>query len=300
MIYYLLIVLSVILFGGSFWFKDIYRKKRGSGLKISMEATCIGAIAGLVILFIVSGFSFEFTGFTLLMAFLASLNSIAFAYCSFKALDYINLSLFSLFAMLGGMVLPFLQGILFYSERLTLAKGACVLFISIALALTAEKGEKKNGAPFYVGVFLLNGMAGVLSKIFTASNLPKTSSVGYSIWISITTALLSGILWLSLSLSKKHNPSSKESINNVGSKTNRLLSYGIGAMSGAINRVANFLLVFALLYVEVSVQFPMVTGGTMIVSTLLCFLGDKKPNKKEILSVLLAFIGTLLLFIIPI
>ena len=66
-----------------------------------------------------------------------------------------------------------------------------------------------------------------------------------------------------------------------------------------VNKVANFLLVIALGYVDASVQYPMVTGGTMVVSTLLSCFGDKKPNKREILSVGLAFVGMLLLFLIP-
>ena len=67
-----------------------------------------------------------------------------------------------------------------------------------------------------------------------------------------------------------------------------------------MNKIANFLLVLALAHVDVSVQYPMVTGGTMIVSTVICFFGDKKPSKKEILSVAFAFVGMLALFLIPV
>jgi hypothetical protein len=75
-----------------------------------------------VILLAVNGFRIEFAPFTLLIASLAALNSIAFAFCSFKALDSIDLSLFSLFSMLGGMLLPFFQGILFFYEPITVSK----------------------------------------------------------------------------------------------------------------------------------------------------------------------------------
>ena len=101
--YYVLIIISVVMFGGGFGLQDMYRKKRGSGFKISMESTCIGALAGLVVLLAIDGFAFEFTPFTLFMASLVAINNMAFTFCAFKALDYINLSLFSLFAMLGGM-----------------------------------------------------------------------------------------------------------------------------------------------------------------------------------------------------
>ena len=77
-------------------------------------------------------------------------------------------------------------------------------------------------------------------------------------------------------------------------------SLAIGAASGITNRLANLWLVVALSHVDASVQYPMVTGGVMIVSTLICFFGDKKPSKKEIISVLVAFIGMLSLFAIPV
>jgi hypothetical protein len=44
----------------------------------------------------------------------------------------------------------------------------------------------------------------------------------------------------------------------------------------------------------------MVTGGTMIVSTLICFFGDKKPSKRELVSVAFAFLGMLALFAVPV
>ena len=306
-IYYGLIILSVVMFGGGFALQDVYRKKRGSGLKISMESACIGSLAGLLVLLAVNGFSFEFTWFTLFMATLSALNGIAFTFCAFKALDSINLSLFSLFSMLGGMALPFFQGILFYGEGFTVAKGVCVAFICAALALTIEKGEKKKGTIFYIGIFTLNGMAGVLSKLFTASDFPKSSAAGYTVWISVATVVLSGIAWGVLTLLeklKKENQSSNDKTENtqtlVTNKKTLYQSYGIGALYGAINKVANFLLVLALAHVDASVQYPMVTGGTMIVSTLLCYFGEKKPSKKELLSVGLAFVAMLALFLIPV
>lgn len=286
--YYALILLSVVMFGGCFALQDVYRKMRGSGLRISMEAACVGAAAGLVVLLVVNGFRLEFTPFTLIMALIAAVNGIAFTFCSFKALDVINLSLFSLFSMLGGMVLPFVQGIVFYGERITVAKVVCVVFICAALSLTVTRGEKKRGYIYYVGIFVLNGMSGVLSKLFNELPFEKTSAAGYSIWMAIGTVVLSGMIWLILL--RKKNPDEPRYT---------LFAGIVSAVSGGVNKIANFLLVLALVHVDSSVQYPMVTGGVMIVSTLICFFGDRKPSKKEMLSVGLAFLGMLALFIIP-
>ena len=294
-VYYIWILLSVVMFGGSFALNDIYRKQRGSGLKISMEAACIGALAGCAALLVSGGFALACTPFTLLMATCAALDAIAFTFCSFRALDYVNLSLFSLFAMLGGMALPFLQGILFYGEGFTIAKGVSVLFICIALICTVERGSRKKGTVYYIGVFLLNGTAGVLSKLFTESDLPKTSVTEYSVWVAIVSIVLSGGAWIALALLERHRGRAEAVTGKV-----RLRSCGVCALNGVVNKLANLLLVFALVHVDASVQYPMVTGGTMIVSTVLSCFGSRKPSKREILSVALAFVGMLSLFIIPV
>ncbi len=79
-----------------------------------------------------------------------------------------------------------------------------------------------------------------------------------------------------------------------------LKSTAIGVLSGTGNKVANFLLVIALSHVDASVQYPMVTSGVMIISTLLCFFGPKKPSRRELLSVFVGFAGMLALFLIKV
>ena len=283
--YYVLILLSVLIFGGCFALDDMYQQHRGSGVHISVEYALTSALAGLGVLTIINGFRLECTPFTLLMALLNVLLSFGYTFCTFKALGAINLSLYSVFSMLGGMALPFLQGILVYGEALTFGKILCVLLICIALALTIQRGHSTRNYIYYAGVFLLNGASGMLSKIYTASALPKASPAGYSILICLCTACTASLM---LPLLRKQDVPKLA-----------LKSTAIGAFSGAGNKVANFFLVIALSHVDASMQYPMVTGGVMIVSTLLCFLGPKKPSHREILSVLIGFAGMLALFLIP-
>lgn len=306
---YFLIIVSVIMFGGCFAFQDVYRRLRGaSGIKMTFEMLFIGSAGGLVVLFIANCLSFEngisfdisglnpgFTWFTLLIAFLAAANSFAFTFCGIKALGSINLSLFSLFSMLGGMVLPFFQGIIFYGEKPTLDKIICVIFILAALLVTLDlksgnATKKDKFAPvYYVGIFVFNGMSGVLSKIFASSTLPKTSSAGYSIWLALICTVASAVILFTVFRKRAEGELP--------------LSFKLGLLSGssgALNKIANYILVVALASgIDASIQYPMVTGGVMIVSTACAYLTDNKPKAKELISVALAFIGMLALFIVP-
>lgn len=277
--YYLIIILSVIMFGGCFYLNEVYSKKCGSSLKASLRFCFVSSVSGLLVLLVFNGFKFEFTLFTLLMALLSALVSFGFTFCGFCALKSINLSVYSVFSMLGGMLLPFLQGILFYKEDITFAKILCVILVGVSLLFTLKKDDGKKGYIFYIGIFVLNGMSGVLSKIFTEAPFQKTSAAGYSILICVCTAVISGILLL---------PDIKKP---------DFSGTGVAIIGGSLSKVANFLLVLALLHVDASVQYPLVTGGVMIVSTLICFFGKNKPAKRELISVAVAFVGMLALFI---
>ena len=288
--YYGFIILSVLMFGGCFMLNDVHRRMRSSCMKVSLQGSLCSAIAGLIVLLIINGFSLHLAWSTVLIALLAAINNVVLSYCGIMALGTINLSLYSLFMMLGGMMLPFWQGIFFYGEPLTVAKIICFIFICIALLVTIEpKGDKKKGIVFYIAIFVLNGMSGVYNKLFVGFKDEMTSPADYSILLAIFTGLISATLLL-LFFGKKTN-------DGVPPLTWKSLLVSSG--SGGINKIANYLLTVALLHVDASVQYPMVTGGVMIVSTVTAFFTPNKPKVREILSIAIAFVGLLLLFLLP-
>lgn len=282
---YFIVIVAVAMFGGCFALNDAYRKLRSSSMASSMESSFVGSLAALFLMLVMSGFHFEVTPFTLIIAFLASLNDMAFTYFSFRSLDSTNLSMYSLFSMLGGMALPFCQGILFYGEAVTVSKVVCFVFVFIALVLTVSRDKGKKGTLFYAAVFVLNGMAGVLTKIFTSAPYEKAGAEAFSAWICVFTVIMSGVLWIIFS--------HKESVGRYTWK-----AFSVSALNGSLNRIANFLLVIALVSLDASVQYPLVTGGVIIVSTLISCFTEKKPSKREICAVVVAFLGTLSLFLI--
>lgn len=274
------------MFGFQFFMNQDYEKKNGNDLASTMVFIFGSSIAGLIVLLGINSFRFEFTWYTFFMATVTALNMMACIFCSLKSLARINLSLYSIFSMLGGMLLPFFAGIFFYGEKLTVAKILCFVVVSLALMVTFQKGKSNKGFIYYAGIFVFNGMSGVLSKIFQASTYyNKTSDAGYSVLSALMTVVIAGIFIL-FNLKKTKLPAKN--------------SYFSLAGNGILNKVANYLLLIALAHVPASVQYPMVTGGVMIVSTILGFFTPNKPGKREIISLVLSFVGILLLVIIPV
>lgn len=282
MIYYALLTAAVTMFSFQFLFNGIFEKEYGNSIRAMFVFSAGSSLAGLVILLIINGFRIEYTHFSMLMACITALDSIGYTYFSLKSLGRINLSLYSMFAMLGGMVLPFLAGI-GYGEDLSAGKIICFVLIVVSLLLTVKKGEKKSGYIYYMGVFVLNGLSGVLSTVFQNSSYEKTSEAGYSILISVATFVISACF-----------------LPFVRSEGKRLTKKAVFSMGGygVLCRVANYLLLIALAHIPASAQYPFVTGGVMIISTVICFFTPDKPSKREILGVAVSFAALLILMFV--
>ena len=288
--HYLLIMLSTVIFGANFICTDLYRRERGTSVMISLQYSFVSCAASLLVFLAMNGFRFDCTPFIFIMGLLSALVGFGFSICSFKSLGIINLSLYSLFSMLGGMVLPFLQGILFFGEPVTVANLVAFVMIVIALIITVERGgHKKGGTIYYIGVFVLNGMSGVMSKIVNVAPFDKGADprISYSVMSGFLSLLISGLLLLYFA--EKH----PEKLPKMSLRSNLIC----GA-SGVANRLANYILMIALLAVPSSVQYPMVTGGVMIVSTVAAFIMKTKPTKRELISVAIAF-AALVVIVLP-
>lgn len=281
LISYSLVSTAVIMFAFQLYLSSAYEKQGNTNTRAAFKFSCGAFLTGFVILFIINKFRFEFSPFSALISFLAALNSIAFSFCSLKSFSKINLSLYSVFCSLGGMVLPFIAGLAFFGEKLTVGKIICLVLIAAALFITAEKGGKSGGTVYYIGVFVFNGLSGVLSKIHNDAPYEKTSEAGYSMLLALWTVLICIVL---LIFNKDENI-----------KLNRK-SAGCIAGYGILSNVANYFLLLSLRKgLPASAQYPFVTGGLMIVSTIICFFTPDKPKKKEVAAVILSFIGIMAL-----
>jgi len=280
MLSYSLVSIAVVMFGFMFLFNSQYEKLCGTSMRSVLTFTAGSYSVGFIFLLLINKFKIEFTAFSMIVAVVAALNLVFYNFCSIKALNKINLSLYSVFAMLGGMALPFVAGILFFDEDLTLGKIICFITIAFSLFLTVEKGQHKGGYKYYLGIFTFNGMSGVISKFYSASTYTKASEAGYSVQIALCAVIMCLILLI-------FNKDEKIKLN--------IKSIGCISANGILGNVANFLLLLGLAKLPASAQYPFVTGGVMIVSTIICFFTPNKPKKREIASVALSFAGILAL-----
>ena len=281
MLYYSLVIIATVMFAVQFLFNQKFQQSYGSDTKATLVFSLYKSAVASIIMLIISGFKITITPFSVLLAFISSVSGIMMLYFSLKAFSIANLSVYSVFSMLGGMILPFLLGVCFYDEKLSVLKIVCCVLIVLAVLLNIQKGENgKKALLYYMAVFVLNGMAGVISKIHQSSQYEITDSTGFTLLINLIAVVIC-VVWL-LAKYKK--------IPIVKGK-NILYSSGYGVLNG----VGNLFLLIALSNLPASVQYPLVTGGVMVFSTVISVLQKEKLTKKDYIATVVSFVASVLI-----
>lgn len=279
--YYLLVVIAVVLFSLQFLFNQKFQETRGDSLQSALEFSLYKSVVIVVIMLFIAKFSVTVTLFSVVMATLSAVSGIAMTAFSLKAFAVANLSVYSVFSMLGGMLLPFFLGVGFYDERLTVFKIVCCALICVCVLLNIKKGNSnKKSFVYYMAVFVLNGMAGVISKIHQSSSLPHTDSAGFMLLSGLVTALICAA-WLLVKYKK------------IPLIMGKNLFYTSGY--GVFNGIGNLFLLISLSQLPASVQYPLVTGGVMVCSTVISALRKEKITAREYIAAAVSFIASLMM-----
>lgn len=280
--YYLLVSAATVLFALQFLFNQKFEEQRGNTLKSALEFTLYKSIVIVVMMLIISGFKITSVSlFSVGLAVVYAAACILMTYFSMKAFAVANLSVYSVFSMLGGMLLPFLTGVGFYNEELTAFKIVCCVLIMVSVLLNLRGGtQSKKAFLYYMAVFVLNGSVGVISKIHQSSELPHTDSTGFMFLTSAVSVVISA-LWLLIQHKK------------IPLIKGKSLTFAAGY--GIFNGVGNWLLLISLVNLPASVQYPLVTGGVMVFSTVISMIRKEKLAKTDYIAAAISFAASVLM-----
>lgn len=278
---YVLLTVAALLFAMQFLFNQQFRKINGDGDDSTVIFAGYTHGISFLIMLVLSGFKLEFTWFSVLISAIYAVVVLGYNYASLKSFATANLSVFSIYAMLGGMLLPLAYGVIFCNEKLNVFKVFCIILIGIATALSFEKSATKgNNLKYYFGVFILNGMVGVLSKIHQSDATLAVDSKSFMATVNIFVFVI--CLAYQLIKNKKISVVSPKAF------------FSIGAHAFC-NGIGNLLCLIALVSLPASVQFPITTGGVMVFSTIISLIRKEKPSPKTLISTAIAFVSTVLM-----
>ena len=283
-LYYVLVIISTVLFSLQFLFNQRFQQTYGTGMKATQVFSLYKSLVIILMMLLISGFKVQFSWFSLGMATIYAVSSIAMGYYSLKAFSVANLSVYSVFSMLGGMILPFFLGVLFYDEGDNLVfKIICCALIVVAVLLNIKSGKQNKKALFYYfAVFVLNGMAGVISKIHQSStSLSPVDSTSFMLLTAAVSVVISAA-WLLIAYRE---------IPLIKGK-NILFVTGYGVFNG----LGNLFLLIALSGengLPASVPYPLVTGGVMVCSTVISTIRKEKLTVREYIATAIALLASI-------
>lgn len=260
-----------------FLFQRSYNNTEGSGIYAAMLFSFLGSIIKIISAFATYGFEHTFTLGSAILALLSALDNVMVMLFSAKVFKIANMSVYSLFMMLGGMALPFAYGMMI-GEDFTLGKALCFALVLVAMLITTDFKSKGSRAAikYYIGIFIGNGLFGVLAT--ANQNLENHSSSGtFLLMTGIWTFVVCGAAVLVNVLKTKRKLF-------VAPKSALVSS----ALYGVISTFSSLFILIALETLDASVQYPMITGGTIVFSALICLVRREKLTARDFIAAAVA------------
>lgn len=298
---YLYILIADVLLGAIFVLNKKYQQHAGSGLKAGIISNLILGIFAVVISFVSLGFRVEFTLFSLVVATLSTACGVAYTVIGLKILSGGKVSVYAMFLMTGGMLIPFLFGVIFLKEGINALKIIGLLLIIFSIAVTnfdKQKPSKKQLA-MSVAVFFLNGFIGVCSKIHqTAVDFDTVSTEGYVLLGNIAKVTLSLAVLAAIAISAKYKgKNSEKTVASEGGEkklplAKRLAPYGLLSIIALFDFVSYYCQLEGSVTIPASVLFPLLSGGSILLTAAVGMLIlREKPTKSAVAGMVICLAG---------
>jgi len=290
--YYLLIAFACLLGGVRLAFNKMYVNRYGSALRSALWFLflCCGIF---FVMMLAIRRDLDFSLFSVILALIFAVINVGCTLFGFMTLAIGNVSTYTLVLQLGGMLVPFFYGITFGNDNATLPKWICMLLITAALFVSIEhkKGGKssRKALLYYALLFTLNGLACVVLSVHQQIPTPfGARAVGTDMFTMLYMAFTSLFALIAVIILRirdgKPQPPVKHGLD-------ILLAGGYGVFYG----FANLISAECLLHIEPSAQFPILTGGSVIIAGLVGLFFKEKITWRFVVAATLVMVGTLLL-----
>ena len=132
---------AALLLAMDFAMNKIYQKLRGTSLKASLLFNSVLGLATAIIFFAVNKFKLSFSPYSAFLAMLMSILVMAYNIIGFRILKRGSMTIYSLFLMIGGMVLPYIWGLVFFDESFSAVRTIGLIVIIGGVFLSNFIGE---------------------------------------------------------------------------------------------------------------------------------------------------------------
>lgn len=295
--YYILILLAVILLALQFSTNKLYQLKCGNTADASLTFSAMSGLTTSAIFFvltIVSGEKLTLSPYSICMAAIIAVLCCSYTFIGFKIMSLGSMSVFMMFLMLGGMLLPYLFGVFYLDEQVTVWHIVGVVLLAVSMIFPVISKNRGGGIGFFVlcaTVFVLNGGVSITSKLHQMNTTYVSCTATAFVFL---TNFMTGIISLFGLFILKRLAHEKTNVSSAIRKNARtIIAVVVG--NAVCGGVSYMLQLIGAANVPASVMYPLVTGGSVVLSTCagLLFFGEK-PDKIQAVGILLPFASTFL------
>jgi len=311
---YFILFLAVLCIAVQFNINKAYQKKFVRGMRDIFFFPFAGGTVNLIFFSLLSLIFYgglpDFSAFSFTMSIILAVVSALSSLVGILIMKYGKMSVYSVFMMLGGMMLPYFYGLLFLSEDISAARitGLIILICALPCSVINPAAKKDNtNTPqpkFYyilcICIFLLNGTMSIISKSHSinASAIPAANFIVYAnLWSMIINGTAYYIFARRFKKSKKMN--ARADIYDINEVTPNKIQAVLTAAVFAIVGGSGFL--FQLISAETVpavALYPFVTGGAIVLSSAGARIFFKeKISKPALAGIIMSIFGTLLFLI---
>jgi len=306
--YYIFILIAVVLLAVQFASNRAYSIRQGSSAKASLTFTTLVGFTCAVVMFliaVISGEGFVITPYSLGMGAIVAALCCTYTFVGFKIMALGSLSVYTMFLMLGGMMLPYLYGVFLLNEGVSVCRiiGFILLAVSLVFPVVAREKAGKSSVIFIVlclAVFCLNGCVSITSKVHQINEIyAKSGSASFSFITNTINAVMSAVGLGIITLREKKQQKEMHADGPTAVYEKPKTPAGVIAVIVLINAVAGgvsyVLQLVSAAHVAASALYPMITGGSVVLSALAgLLLFKEKPDRISLIGLILSFAATFL------
>lgn len=288
---YLMLILSTIVMAADFCLDKQYQRNSGTSMRAGLRYNIIWGMLVTVIFCVINSFYTgnlipNITPFSFIMASVFAFCVVAYKVIGLKILKKGGVSLYTMFLMTGGMIVPYIYGLVFLKENFEILHliGLLIVITAVIMAYYGSISFSRKLLILCVVVFFINGCTSVITKVHQIETVkPVVSSMELLIISSFMRSVLSIIAY----------PFAVKSDNDKAKMhSSAIIIITISALICGISNMINFTYAKT---VPATVIYPIITGGTILFSILGSKLVFKeKLTRTMIVGVILCIIGLLL------
>lgn len=280
---YIYVIIAALLITLDISLSKKYQSIEGISLAAGLKFNAMNGLFTAFIFWAVSGFKVEISLFSLSMALGIASFGVLYTLIAFRILKAGSLRMYSMFLMGGGMLLPYVFGIIFLKESLTLYRICSVLLILAAIMISnrTKQAVDKWQRLLCVGVFILNGLVGIVSKCHQInSTYEAVDSVTFVMYTGVWKFILCSAVLLFVKDEHKKTFANPRPVLAI-------------IASGAIVSGSSYMLqLVGARELPASVLYPIFTGGSIVFSTVIGRIFFKeKASILQLIGIGLCFIG---------